>query len=59
LQRTESFGFVLVTHDLKLAKRARRCFEMRQGALAATDLPQVQPSLKPSRDGASSLPPSR
>ena len=26
LQRTESFGFVLVTHDLKLAKRARRCF---------------------------------
>jgi ABC-type lipoprotein export system ATPase subunit len=42
LQRTESFGFVLVTHDLKLAKRARRCFEMRQGTLAATDLPQVQ-----------------
>src|SRR5207245_8800706 len=30
LQRTESFGFVLVAHDLKLAKRARRCFEMRQ-----------------------------
>ena len=41
LQRTESFGFVLVTHDLKLAKRARRSYEMRQGTLAATDLPQV------------------
>jgi ABC-type lipoprotein export system ATPase subunit len=43
LQLTESFGFVLVTHDLELAKRARRCFEMRQGTLAATDLPQIQP----------------
>src|SRR4029077_20592354 len=32
LQRTESFGFVLVTHDLELAKRAERSFEMRQGA---------------------------
>ena len=51
LQRTESFGFVLVTHDLKLAKRARRCFEMRQGTLAATDLPQVQadPRAEPRR----------
>jgi len=41
LQRTESFGFVLVTHDLKLAKRAQRSYEMRQGTLAAIDLPQV------------------
>jgi ABC-type lipoprotein export system ATPase subunit len=41
LQRTESFGFVLVTHDLKLAKRAQRTYEMRQGTLAATELPQV------------------
>jgi putative ABC transport system ATP-binding protein/macrolide transport system ATP-binding/permease protein/lipoprotein-releasing system ATP-binding protein len=41
LQRTESFGFVLVTHNLELAKRARRTYEMRQGALAATDLPQI------------------
>jgi ABC-type lipoprotein export system ATPase subunit len=51
LQRTESFGFVLVTHDLKLAKRARRCFEMRQGMLAAMDLPQVQvePRAEPRR----------
>jgi ABC-type lipoprotein export system ATPase subunit len=51
LQRMESFGFVLVTHDLKLAKRARRCFEMRQGTLAATDLPQVQaePQAEPRR----------
>jgi ABC-type lipoprotein export system ATPase subunit len=51
LQRTESFGFVLVTHDLKLAKRARRCFEMRQGTLAAADLPQLQaePQAEPRR----------
>src|SRR5262249_8489237 len=41
LQRTESFGFVLVTHDLKLARRAQPSYEMRQGALAAPDLPQV------------------
>ena len=41
LQRTEAFGFVLVTQDLKLAKRAQRSYEMRQGTLAATDLPQV------------------
>jgi ABC-type lipoprotein export system ATPase subunit len=41
LQRTESFGFVLVTHNLTLAKRAQRTYEMRQGVLAATDLPEV------------------
>ena len=41
LQRTESFGFVLVTHNLELAKRARRTYEMRQGVLAATDLPRI------------------
>jgi ABC-type lipoprotein export system ATPase subunit len=41
LQRTESFGFVLVTHNLELAKRARRTYEMRQGVLAATDLPGI------------------
>jgi ABC-type lipoprotein export system ATPase subunit len=41
LQRTESFGFVLVTHNLELAKRARRTYEMRQGVLAATNLPQI------------------
>jgi hypothetical protein len=32
---------MLVTHNLELAKRAQRIYEMRQGALAATDLPQV------------------
>lgn len=47
LQRTESFAFVLVTHDLALAKRAKRCFEMRQGVLAATDPPQVQAQPQP------------
>ncbi len=42
LHRAESFGLVLVTHNLELAKRAQRIYEMRQGALAATDLPQVK-----------------
>jgi ABC-type lipoprotein export system ATPase subunit len=41
LHRTESFGLMLVTHNLELAKRAQRIYEMRQGALVATDLPQV------------------
>lgn len=41
LQRTESFGFVLVTHNLELAKRAQRTYEMRQGVLAATASPQI------------------
>jgi ABC-type lipoprotein export system ATPase subunit len=41
LQQTESFGFVLVTHNLALAERAQRGYEMRQGVLAAADLPQA------------------
>ncbi|MET0924599.1 MAG: ABC transporter ATP-binding protein [Xanthobacteraceae bacterium] len=41
LQRTEAFGLALVTHDLQLAKRAQRSYEMGQGVLAATDLPEV------------------
>jgi ABC-type lipoprotein export system ATPase subunit len=45
LQQTESFGFVLVTHNLALAERAQRSYEMRQGVLAAADLPQ------PAREG--------
>jgi putative ABC transport system ATP-binding protein/macrolide transport system ATP-binding/permease protein/lipoprotein-releasing system ATP-binding protein len=31
-----------VTHDLELAKRAERSFEMRQGALSARELPQIE-----------------
>src|SRR5262249_34846998 len=41
LQGTEAFGFLLVTPDLQLAKRAQPGSEMRQGMLAAADLPQV------------------
>jgi putative ABC transport system ATP-binding protein/macrolide transport system ATP-binding/permease protein/lipoprotein-releasing system ATP-binding protein len=41
LQRKHAFGFVLVTHNLQLSKRAQRTYEMRQGALAATGLPHV------------------
>jgi putative ABC transport system ATP-binding protein/macrolide transport system ATP-binding/permease protein/lipoprotein-releasing system ATP-binding protein len=38
LQRVEAFGFILVTHNLQLAKRAQRIYEMRQGTLAPLDL---------------------
>jgi putative ABC transport system ATP-binding protein/macrolide transport system ATP-binding/permease protein/lipoprotein-releasing system ATP-binding protein len=41
LQEAENFGLTLVTHNLELAKRAERIYEMRQGALVATDLPDV------------------
>ncbi len=41
LQRAENFGLTLVTHNLELAKRAQRIYEMRQGALVTTDLPDV------------------
>ena len=33
LQQTQSFGLVLVTHNLELARRAQRIYEMRQGVL--------------------------
>jgi putative ABC transport system ATP-binding protein/macrolide transport system ATP-binding/permease protein/lipoprotein-releasing system ATP-binding protein len=54
LQRSEAFGFVLVTHDLELAKRAERSFEMRQGTLAARELSQLE-AAPPRRPMASSL----
>jgi putative ABC transport system ATP-binding protein/macrolide transport system ATP-binding/permease protein/lipoprotein-releasing system ATP-binding protein len=38
LHATESFGLALVTHNLELARRATRIYEMRQGALVSTDL---------------------
>src|SRR5215469_15036443 len=41
LQRSEAFTFVLVTHNLAIARHATRTYEMRQGILAATDLPPV------------------
>ena len=33
LQQADGFGFVLVTHNLELARRAPRTYEMRQGEL--------------------------
>ena len=41
LHRTEGFGFFLVTHNMVLARRARRVCEMRQGALVSVDLPDI------------------
>jgi ABC-type lipoprotein export system ATPase subunit len=41
LQGSESFGFLLVTHNLELARHARRTYEMRQGALMAVELPET------------------
>jgi hypothetical protein len=39
LQRSEGFGFVLVTHNLELAGHAGRRYEMRAGVLIAAELP--------------------
>jgi putative ABC transport system ATP-binding protein/macrolide transport system ATP-binding/permease protein/lipoprotein-releasing system ATP-binding protein len=47
LQQSHSFGLVLVTHNLALAKRAQHTYEMRQGILEATDLPQVSVEAEP------------
>ena len=41
LQRTEGFGFLLVTHNLLLAQHAQRVYEMRQGGLVQLNLPDV------------------
>ena len=41
LQRSDGFGFVLVTHNLEAAKHAPRIYLMQQGVLSATDLPEV------------------
>src|SRR5262249_8692544 len=40
-RRSEGFAFVLVTHNLELAKHAQRTYEMRQGILAPAALPEV------------------
>jgi energy-coupling factor transporter ATP-binding protein EcfA2 len=57
LQRTESFGLALVTHNLELAKRAQRQYEMRQGALMPTQLPEivVEPGHRARRFGSAKV----
>jgi ABC-type lipoprotein export system ATPase subunit len=51
LQRSDAFAFVLVTHNLELAKHAERVYEMRQGVLLPTDLPDIAGAVRrrPSR----------
>jgi putative ABC transport system ATP-binding protein/macrolide transport system ATP-binding/permease protein/lipoprotein-releasing system ATP-binding protein len=52
LQQSDSFGLVLVTHNLEIARHATRTYEMRQGMLEATDLPlSVEPESRPRRFG--------
>ena len=41
LQASAGFGLVLVTHDLGLAHRAQRLYEMRQGILRALEIPET------------------
>ena len=57
LQRTESFGLALVTHNLELARRAWRTYEMRHGALASVDLPDIvlTPEHQPRRFGPAEI----
>jgi energy-coupling factor transporter ATP-binding protein EcfA2 len=47
LQRSEGFSFVLVTHNLDIAKHAGRTFEMRNGVLGAADLPPASIEVEP------------
>jgi ABC-type lipoprotein export system ATPase subunit len=52
LQQSDSFGLVLVTHNLEIARHATRTYEMRQGMLEATDLPlSIEPESRPRRFG--------
>jgi putative ABC transport system ATP-binding protein/macrolide transport system ATP-binding/permease protein/lipoprotein-releasing system ATP-binding protein len=57
LQRSESFGLALVTHNLDLAKRAQRTYEMRQGILVATDPADmvVEPEHRPRHFGPAQI----
>jgi ABC-type lipoprotein export system ATPase subunit len=41
LRRNRGFGLVLVTHDMELAGRAQRHYEMRQGVLAEAAPPRA------------------
>jgi ABC-type lipoprotein export system ATPase subunit len=41
LQASEAFSFVLVTHNLHLAKHAQRCYEMKRGMLVPSELSRV------------------
>src|SRR5262249_52414125 len=63
LQRADAFGFVLVTHDLALAGRARRRYEMRQGLLEAVASDprhsRIRPAAEPPIAITTSPPPPR
>ena len=56
LQRRDSFGCVLVTHDLRLAARAQRSFEMRQGALMPREVSRAEAAPRRSVTPASVAP---
>jgi ABC-type lipoprotein export system ATPase subunit len=47
LQRSESFGSILVTHSLDLARRAQRVYEMREGMLAPADMGEAASAATP------------
>src|SRR5262249_32273350 len=47
LRRTESVGLLIVAHDLRIAARADRTFEMRDGILRTTDV--AMPAMVPSK----------
>jgi putative ABC transport system ATP-binding protein/macrolide transport system ATP-binding/permease protein/lipoprotein-releasing system ATP-binding protein len=47
LQRSDGFGFLLVTHSLDLADRAGRRYEMREGRLLGVQAAAPQPAAQP------------
>jgi putative ABC transport system ATP-binding protein/macrolide transport system ATP-binding/permease protein/lipoprotein-releasing system ATP-binding protein len=57
LQRSDGFGFVLVTHNLDIAGRAERSYVMRNGVLATAGLAKVRPAEpRPRRFGPAPMP---
>ena len=47
LRTSETFSFVLVTHNLDLAKHAERCYEMKQGLLVPSELSRMVREVEP------------
>jgi putative ABC transport system ATP-binding protein/macrolide transport system ATP-binding/permease protein/lipoprotein-releasing system ATP-binding protein len=43
LQREQRFGLILVTHNIAIARRAQRSYEMRQGVLTTAALSDTTP----------------
>jgi ABC-type lipoprotein export system ATPase subunit len=57
LQRTQAFGLALVTHNLEIASRAQRKYEMRQGVLMPAEGSELSraPPHRPRQFGSANI----